>query len=186
MEFTLVYQGILKSNGNAKQKQEIRRALHPQLKALWQYPPLDTMQDMLQENPPRKVVSVIKEIGPFQYATLINNSLKNVAEIEIIFLRPSPPGSLIVQGGDIDNRLKTLFDALRMPQVTEEIPNGDLPRENEKPFYCLLEDDALITKISVQTDRLLEATESPNHVHLVIHVKTKGLTATWSNIFMSC
>jgi len=186
MEFTLVYQGILNTNGNAKQKQEIRRAFHPQLKALWQYPPLDTMQDMLQENPSKKSSSVIKKIGSFQYATLINNTLKNVAELEITFLRPSPPGSLIIQGGDIDNQLKTLFDALRMPQVPTEIPTGDVPSETEKPFHCLLEDDALITKVAVQTDRLLETTQSPNHVHLVIHVRTKGIVATWNNIFMSC
>jgi hypothetical protein len=51
MEFTLVYQGILKANGDAKQKQTIRRMLHPQLRSLWQYPPLDTMQGMLRENP---------------------------------------------------------------------------------------------------------------------------------------
>jgi hypothetical protein len=30
MDFTLVYQGDLKANGNAKQKQEIRRVFHPQ------------------------------------------------------------------------------------------------------------------------------------------------------------
>jgi hypothetical protein len=186
MEFTLVYQGILKTNGNAKQKQEIRRAFHPQLKALWQYPPLDTMQGLLQENPSKKNTSVIKNVGPFQYATLINNLLKNVAEIEITFLRPSLPGSLIIQGGDIDNRMKTLFDALRMPQVPTEIPAGDYPCETEKPFYCLLEDDALITKVTIQTDRLLEPTESPNYVQLMIHVRTKALVATWNNIFMSC
>jgi hypothetical protein len=183
MEFTLVYQGILKTNGNAKQKQKIRRTFHSQLKRLWQYPPLDTMQDMLQENPPKKNSSILKSIGQFQYAPLINNKLGNVAELEIIFLRPSPPGSVIIQGGDIDNRLKTLFDALRMPQVPAEIPAGDLPDENEKPFFCLLEDDVLITRVSVETDRLLESEEPPSHVHLVIRVKTKGLVATWFNIF---
>jgi hypothetical protein len=185
MDFTLVYQGDLKANVNTKQKQEIRRVFHPQLKALWQYPPLDTMQDMLKENPPKNV-SVIKQIGSFQYATLINKNLKNAAEIEITFLRPSPPGSLIIQGGDIDNRLKTLFDALRMPQVPTEIPSGDFPTESEKPFYCLLEDDVLITKVAVNSDRLLGSTESANYVHIVIHVKTRALVATWNNIFMAC
>jgi hypothetical protein len=185
MEFTMLYQGPLKANGSVNQKQEIRRVFHPQMKALWQYPPLNTMHDMLQENPPKKDTSILKLVGPFQYAPLVNKKMANVAELEIVFLRPNPPGAIIVQGGDIDNRLKTLFDALRMPQVDAEIPAGETPKEDEKPFFCLLEDDALITKVSVETDRLLVSAPSPNHVHLLIRVKTKGTVANWFKIFTS-
>lgn len=175
MEFTLVYQGILNSNGNPEHKQEIRRVFHPQLQDLWRHPPLDTMQ------------RILTRFGSFQYATLINNNSRNVAELEITYLRPNPPGSLIIQGGDIDNRLKTLFDALSMPQHPNQIPEGDLPQNNEEPFFCLLENDCLITKVSVETDRLLQSAVPPNHVepnyaHLIIRVKSKGLAATWFNI----
>lgn len=34
MEFTLVYQGIINANGNAKQKHKIRRAFHTPIKSL--------------------------------------------------------------------------------------------------------------------------------------------------------
>lgn len=37
--------------------------------------------------------------------------------MEITLLRPEPPGS-IVSSGDIDNRLKTLFDALELAKGT--------------------------------------------------------------------
>lgn len=182
MEFTITYQGQLNTNGSAKQKQLIRRVFHPQLKELWQHPPLNSFTEMLQENPPKKKTSILQKVGQFWYAPLINSRLNNVAELNITFLRPSPPGFLISQGGDIDNRLKTLFDSLRMPQVETEIPNGDLPCENERPFYCLLEDDALITKISVETDRLLGSDQQSNYVYLLIHVRTKGVSSTWFNV----
>jgi hypothetical protein len=68
-----------------------------------------------------------------------------------------------------------------MPKVEAEIPNGDLPQEDEDPFYCLLQDDSLITKISVDTDRLLGSNEKSNYVQLLIKVRTKGLSSTWFN-----
>lgn len=182
MEFTLLYQGPLKSRGSAKQKQEIRRVFHPQLKLLWSQQPLNGFNEFLQENPAKGKTSILQKIGQFVYAPLINDKLKVIAELDIIFLRPEPPGSLITQGGDIDNRLKTLFDALRMPKVESEIPKGDFPSKEENPFFCLLEDDTLITKLSVKTDRLLEPSPSDNHVHLLIAVKTKGTVGTWFNI----
>ena len=41
--------------------------------------------------------------------------------LKILFLRKEGPGKLILQGGDIDNRLKTLLDALKMPSDLSEI-----------------------------------------------------------------
>ena len=184
MEFTLVYKGQLKSNGNVKQKQEIRRAFHPQLMALWQCPPLDTMEDRLQEKP-KKGESILKPVGSFRFVTIVNSNFKNFAELDIIFLRPSPPGAIISSGGDIDNRLKTLFDALRMPRDNSEIPNGDSPGADERPFFCLLEDDSLITKVSVQTDQLLGSSFPNNHVELLIRVKTKATFPSFFNLFSS-
>jgi hypothetical protein len=70
-------------------------------------------------------------------------------------LRPDAPGSLI-KSGDIDGRLKTLFDALRMPGPDENELAGASPTDDENPLYCLLQDDRLISKVTVQTDLLLE------------------------------
>jgi hypothetical protein len=75
--------------------------------------------------------------------------------IEILFLRPEPPGG-IVRGGDVDNRIKTLFDGLKMPREAQDLGPYLNPGADEDPFYCLVEDDQLITSVSVETDTLLE------------------------------
>lgn len=36
--------------------------------------------------------------------------------------------------GDIDNRIKTLLDALRKPKDISELPKVDLPGDGEDPF----------------------------------------------------
>ena len=182
MRFTLTYRGLLPANGDARTKQAIRRQLHPQLKHLFTYPPLhakaNTMLDEVQTLRPH----IIEHLGRFRFAPLVTTRYDLVATIEILFLRPEPPGRLISQGGDIDNRLKTLFDALRMPRVLSEIPTGDTVREGEDPFFCLLQDDALITEIDVKTDVLLDANARPSEAHLFLRVRTEAVNSTFNNM----
>jgi len=189
MEFTLVYQGPLKANGSIKDKQNIRREFHKQLAKLWKQEPLYSHEQgnlleniVVVDNQPSNSASIVQKIGGFLFAPLVCTKLNLVAELDITFLRPEPPGRIVTQGGDIDNRLKTLFDALRMPKEEQEIPNGDISGENENPFFCLLEDDNLITKVAVTTDRLLKPCEDPSFVNLLITVRTKLTKMSWNNM----
>jgi len=98
-----------------------------------------------------------------------------VCGLEILFLRRDDPGALIMKGGDIDNRIKTILDSLRIPENCDEVA-GYYPMEGETPFFCLLESDSLVTDLNITTDRLLlpvEEGERRNEVILVIKVKTR-------------
>jgi hypothetical protein len=191
MEFTLVYQGPLKANGSIEDKQNIRREFHSQLKELWKQEPLsghvqgkfNLLENIVVvDNPPDGSSSIVQTVNGFRFVPLVCSKLCLIAELSITFLRPEPPGRIVTQGGDIDNRLKTLFDALRMPKEEKEIPKGDIPGENENPFFCLLEDDNLITKVAVATDRLLKPCDDSSFVNLLIAVQTKATRLTWGNI----
>jgi hypothetical protein len=84
------------------------------------------------------------------------------------------PGTIVTNGGDIDNRIKVLFDALCIPMGKHEL-GGAMPQDGEDPFYVLLEDDRLITRIGVTTDQLLipvSLSGNVNDVVLVLTVKT--------------
>ncbi len=185
MEFRLVYQGPLKTGGKDN-KHEIRCKFHPQLRKLWEQPPLQyyvpTLPMPPQMYPPPKYVLEPHVVGDFKFRPLVTAGLNLIAQLDILLLRPEPPGALIVQGGDIDNRLKTLFDALRMPKEAKELPGSARPGAGETPFFCLLEDDALVTAVSVDTDKLLEETQSADWVHLFIRVRVRGTTLTGHNI----
>lgn len=111
---------------------------------------------------------------------IVCETFRTIADLDIIFLRPEEPGSILTKGGDIDNRIKTLLDGLRIPKANE-IPEGDRPQEGENPFFCLLEDDALVTHISVTTDRLLEFND-PKEVVLLISVKVHVTQPLMHNI----
>lgn len=190
MEFRLTYEGKLlgasRTDTRARHKHDIRRVFHPQLRRWWDITP--TLNSMF--DPPAGAININRDdwtkrrdalperfhCGGYRLVPLVTKDLGLTCAIEILFLRPDPPGSLI-SSGDIDNRLKTVFDALRIPADAAEL-GGHSPAENENPFYCLLEDDRLISRVSVETDVLLQPTspanaDDPNDARLLIAVKLK-------------
>lgn len=182
MHFTLTFRGPLPANGDPTAKQLIRRQLHAQLKHLWSLPPLNKHTNTLLSEEQTIRPCIISRVGTFRFAPLVNTKLYLIAKLQLFFLRPEPPGRLITQGGDIDNRLKTLFDALRMPRVLAEIPANDKPRSDEDPFFCLLEDDALITEVDVKTEVLLDPSANASEAQLLIRVETAAIESTWLDL----
>lgn len=178
MNFTLTYDGKLKSNGDSLHKHEIRRVFHRQLVELWKASPLS------RHRAPEEALT--KAIGNYKFFPLTSSAREEVAELRITMLRPhTGPGYIIGEGGDIDNRLKTLFDSLRMPDKLEELPTGKQPVEGEDPFFCLLENDILVTGLSVRTDRLLEPDQPDSYVKLAIEVLIKKVPMVGSNMIIT-
>jgi len=120
--------------------------------------------------------------GGSGYLPLVRKSLGLACELDVIFLRKGDPGATISQGGDLDNRIKTLFDGLRMPAPTEAPqPNIGAPVAN--PLYCLLESDALIHDFAVRPDRLLNRPSgSEKEVKLIISITVKVLEVMIANM----
>ena len=176
MELTLFYRGILGSNKRPDEKQRLRRVFHTQLGEFWSQNPLADYrwlwdpEDPLFRQTPKS--DIRRKIGLFEFVPLVNEYMYLISDLQIQFLRPEPPGSVKAQSGDLDNRIKTLLDALRMPHNVKELPKGDTPRNGENPFFCLLEDDALINSLSVTTQRWLEPKISPKEVILLVTVRT--------------
>lgn len=180
MRFRLIYDGLLPSRGNAASRLPIREALHPQLQELWSHDPLEHYRDKyLSDEPGAGQISVIKRVNGHVYAPLVCTSLHLLAELDILMLRPEPPGRVIAHG-DIDNRLKVLFDALRAPNSEQEIGTGARMSTLAEPTFTLLEDDRLITRVNVETDRLLNAGH-PEHVRLIIAVTLRASRVIYGN-----
>jgi hypothetical protein len=200
MKFTLTFDGELPPNGTPAKKWEIRRHLHPQLQDLWslhpslislklnsripkygfwhverhhsvEAPPQPARQPEPQAGDPPKI-DLCPEIerGGRRFLPLVRETLALKCGLRI-FLRKEDAGR-IYQGGDLDNRLKTLFDALSVPQKEQVVPDAAI----DDPIYCLLEDDALITGLEISTHRLLSRPGALKHeVRLIIEVSV-GVT----------
>jgi hypothetical protein len=201
MRFHLVYHGRLPGSGNSSKPdivRDIRDAFHPQLEELWKThsalrrlrrtaivhkesyglavseSPFDVERDV-ETYPARDNeidLSAPIQRGEKSFRPLIRKSLDLNCQLKINFLRQEDPGSLVLQGGDLDNRIKTLFDALRIPDANVE----DRYPQRQNYTFCLLESDALISDFDVSSGRLLfpERTH-PHEVHLLIEVTVRVL-----------
>jgi hypothetical protein len=166
MNFTLYYRGHLKSQGNAKEKHSLRESFHPQLKALWQQEPLSHFEDFYKSD------AIAKQIGCFKFVPLVCRDFHLVARVNVTLLRAEHPGSIVTNGGDIDNRLKTLLDSLKIPSEPSALPANATPLADDKFFFCLLEDDSLITELSVSTKQLLGPTLDKGVVIVILDIET--------------
>lgn len=189
MEFTLYYRGPLKAatgrNKRKDHKHDLRRHFHKQLKELWKLPQLSEFQNALLVPEPDTLESrtLLRRVGQYHFAPLIGSYFHLVASLEIVMLRPEPEGRIFVRSGDIDNRLKTLFDALKVPNETAALPDNVLPSSDETPFFCLLEDDSLITNVDIQTAHWLEPdVQDSDEVVLLLRVRTKLTRVTWGKM----
>lgn len=196
MKFILTYDGELGSNKGPASKWKIREQFHPQLDALWQNNP--SLKSALinrhipktgmfipgTRNPadPESRRTIARGATPVddidlcepiemcgrKFIPLVRDSYKLTCSLKINFLRHDPPGK--IYQGDLDNRIKTLFDALTIPKHPEQMQK--LPTDIPDPTYCLLEDDSLITGFDIDTQQLwaLPTNASRNYVRLTITV----------------
>jgi hypothetical protein len=160
MRFRLTYAGRLPPVGDSNQletKWEIRRQISPQLEELYRvHPVLSARADSILwvGKPTTAAFDAVREpktILDRQFISLVRASVGLTCRLDITYLRRGEPGRLILEKGDLDNRLNTLFDGLRLPH------QSDMHKavKSDGPMYCLLEDDKLVTGVAIDTDRLL-------------------------------
>jgi hypothetical protein len=178
MRFALSFEGSLPSSGNddqtkppskLKQIWDIRDAISPQIEGLFK-----THHALRGATGASRITKNIVNdpiiINGLQFLALIRPALKLKCGLEIQMLVNHDVASIVTKSGDLDNRLKTLFDGLRCPASQQEIKQHKLAGTN--PHYCLLEDDALITSLQIETLRNYGAplASAIDHVRLNITV----------------
>jgi hypothetical protein len=204
MKFTLTYDGELRPNSDPRRKSEIRKQFHPQLEALWSISPalhvvklrryipqtgyylieshhkgdsVDNIQNESIKNSPHIDLCATIDRSGHQFLPVVRDILALQCGLKIIFLSKERPGK-IFQGSDLDNRLKTLFDALAIPNDDQIISGGIYA----SPIHCLLEDDRMISSLAVETRQLLSHSSASDHeVRLLIEVEVKVMNSRFYN-----
>lgn len=198
-------------NPLAMHKHSIRRSFHHQLKELWRTHNFLSKKMIDVDNPlisrpisdqnaywggdkedalpfAEYVARRNVELG-YRWVPLVCEEFSLLCSLRILFLRRDIPGSLLT-AGDIDNRIKTIIDALRRPRSPNELVQADqTPCSDENPFFCLLEDDKQVHHLEVETDTLLDPmTDSDTDAakaRLVITVELRPYDVTYFNLSFS-
>ncbi|MCA1967765.1 MAG: hypothetical protein LDL42_01435 [Rhizobium sp.] len=184
MEFRLVFDGDLRPHQQIglKEINKIRMELAPQLRGAWAYPPLSDVLHWKDQEPDAVHLNCRTTIEGVLFIPIISAKTSLFAEIDVLLLRAQAPGRLISNHGDIDNRLKTLLDALRVPSRDQVKKLKECNAFEDGPQYCLLEDDNLVTKLSVSTDRLLAEPNGSQRTLAVLSVRARPSRVVIGNI----
>ncbi|CDX18342.1 conserved hypothetical protein [Mesorhizobium sp. ORS 3324] len=181
MQFHLIFDGNLPPRGKSatlERIHDVRMAIHPQIEGLWSLQPLKNNDWLRQRSANR--LGVIEIRNGFEFAPLISKYVGLLAEIHVTILRNRHSNDRQGIHGDIDNRVKTLFDALRMRTLGEINILSKKGIVFQDRTFCLLQDDDLVTKLTVETDRWLGA--PPHQTLAIIRVAIKASTVTMDNL----
>lgn len=122
--------------------------------------------------PPGLIINLTEPIIKHgrMFRPVVRESFALHCGLKVLFLRKEAPGR-VYQGGDVDGRIKTLLDALAMPQHAEQIvADGEPPTL----INCLMEDDSMISSLEVETERLLTGDDhAKDYVRLIISVDVR-------------
>jgi hypothetical protein len=196
LEFRLLYEGEVLPSANRSRpakKHQIRQALHPQLRRLWNVKPNleQYAASVANEGLPgddhcvnkqraaegRQLIAKKWTRDGYNLVPLVTADLLVRCRLDILLLRPEE-NRFVFKQGDIDGQVKTIFDALTMPTGLDQT-GGIGPQADEDPFFCLLEDDRLISEVHINSDQLLLLPErrevKPNDSFVLIHVKVNHI-----------
>jgi len=185
MKFKLLYFGeiLINPKKRAQHIADIRMQFHPQLKKLVEHQPWTNLTQYMMPGATKSPIST-RHVGGIDWNPIITPNLKLLAEIDIQLLHPEIVG---VPRSDIDNRVKTILDGLRCPQNEHEI-GANTPRDIG-PIYTLLDDDHLITKLSVNTSHLLgtdifnkDIQTTPDTIFMMLDVNVRVAEGTLENL----
>ena len=110
-------------------------------------------------------------IHGYQTSAIVTRQNGLLCHLHVDLRRREEPGQIILRSGpaaDLDNRLKVLFDALRVPHQPKDVP-AHMHGTGSVDLFCLLEDDSLISELSIKTHkwtRPLKANDSPDTVRI--------------------
>jgi hypothetical protein len=187
LRFSLKYEGELKSTTDRRtrvaDKNRLRWHFSDQLEALLCRGDFSRIQTRNRE-PDNETGNGITldlskigggEIKGVYYIPVIDRTFIAVCSLAIRLDRSERPGSLFEHGndgdGDLDNRLKTLLDALRVPHNENEARQHET-EPNKRTCVCLFEDDSMVTALNIETRPSLRPLPR-GHVELTIDVEIR-------------
>jgi hypothetical protein len=193
MKFQLSFEGPLPSSGNANDAYprpaklqaiwKIRDSINSQLLHLVETHPALSGRSSPSRALRHALIPPIVVDG-FPFRALARAHFKVKCSLKIDLLVNHEPGSVITKRGDLDNRIKTLMDGLRVPASQQEIKNfasKDFLKQND--YVCLLEDDILVSALDVEMQRYLGPPmgAGEDHVRANIGVKIEPTEHTFNN-----
>lgn len=177
MHITLTYKGQIQ--GNARKQSDVwrlRRSFHDQLLKLRSTEQFEYVQKCSDPQSPDGYIGI--DIGDSRYIPFVTSKMRTRCSLYVRVLRGIRQYNPVLGNVDLDNRIKTLIDALRSPQQIGELKDSD-----KTVSLVLLQDDSLIDGITVKSDHYL-AEDDESVVFAIVTANIHLSHATWDNLHL--
>lgn len=174
MRLTLTYRGRLpaKQRGISPIKSALRQAFHPQIK--------EQVSRRLSQD--RHEAALVSNIEGHEFLAPVHDAFRTAVELDVLMLTGTA-----LRPGDSDNRLKTLIDGLTRPASVQQLEGHVDPPEGG-PTFCLLDDDKLVQRVTLDSRRWYEPVKRDETLVVVsatiVLSELAGMDSPFSNIFL--
>lgn len=186
-------------------KQNIRKHFHRQIKVMWEKHPvlseftlckncgIDTRPlckpDFAvlgghEHIPVSEYLASNHIVGDYSLVPLVAEEFGVTCSVDVLLFQHGHHEG-VFKAGDLDNRIKTLIDGLKKPLKVNAFGDHKKPTRTEKPFFCLLEDDSMISSFSVKSDQFFATTptqKDEHYVKAVLAIKVRPSFPTQFNL----
>lgn len=179
MHITLTYKGPVQ--GNARKQSDVwrlRKSFHKQLYKLSLTNEFEYVEKYANQDTEKSHPNIGIDVANSRYVPFITSKMKTRCSLYVRVFRGVRQYNPVLGNVDLDNRVKTLIDALRAPQQISETKESD-----GTVRYVLLEDDSLIDGITVKSGHYLDE-EDEGVVLAIITANIHLAHATWANMHL--
>lgn len=151
MHITLTYKGQIQ--GNSRKQSDVwrlRKSFHDQLSKLRQTEQFDYVEKYSDPGSATPNGYIGIDVSGSRFIPFVTSKMRTRCSLYVRILRGIRQYNPVLGNVDLDNRIKTLIDALRSPQQAGELRDLDTAVR-----FVLLEDDSLIDGITVKSDHYL-------------------------------
>jgi hypothetical protein len=168
MKILLRYRDNLRPQADPAQKMRLRFFLSNQLRRVWEthfepkHPraelPHSTANKLPKPNSPSYFHTVFDRYPTYRFIPLLTHGNKIRCHLSIRYGRWRTGGlARVLDNGDLDARLKVLFDGLSVPQLDQLDFSAIRAEHQANECFVLAEDDRLIESLDVETFEILDA-----------------------------
>ena len=180
MHITLTYEGKLWGNSRKiSDVSNIRKYFSDLLEKFSNTEQFDYVKNYSDPNPSSSSIYIGKKVGDFVFIPFISKKMNTTCSLKIHLLRGLRPHNPVLYDVDLDNRVKTLIDCLRAPSQMGEID----PKFADRTPYVLLEDDCLVSGLTVTTDHYL-ANDNGDTVFAMVTAEIRLSRARMDNLHL--
>ncbi|CAN5289643.1 hypothetical protein BH10PSE9_BH10PSE9_03330 [soil metagenome] len=152
MRITLTHRGNIPGNKRPAAKIDaIRQGFHAQLNKLWGRDQIAFLKEWLDSGFAAGAPDYRRVVGGRTYLPIVSEKIEARANLTVTLMSGLDARRPAFTNGDVDNRVKSLIDALAAPIQPSRIPRTAPSRDT----ICLLSDDSLVAELTVRTAALL-------------------------------